>query len=86
MTWVKGKSGNPEGRGKDPERQEVLDIFKKAAPGLLKLAIERAEAGNNHLLKELIKKALPDKLDLGGELSESLAAVARSILEKRAGK
>ncbi len=85
-SWKPGQSGNPNGRPKDPLRQEVIDIFKKAAPDLLKLAIKRAQEGSDRLLGELIKKALPDKLDLGGELSESLAAVARAILEKRAGK
>lgn len=65
----------------DPAKEEVLTIFKAAAPGLLRLAIKRAEGytetvgkgeeaktvtvpGDNNLLKELVKKALPDNLNL----------------------
>jgi hypothetical protein len=67
--WIKGQSGNPSGRPTDPAKQEVLDIFKKAAPNLLLLAIKRAEKGDNALLAVLVKKALPDSLKIEGELS-----------------
>ena len=67
--WVKGQSGNPRGKDKDPIKQEVLAIFKEAAPGLLLMAIERARAGDNNLLKELVKKAIPDSIKVEGEIT-----------------
>jgi len=72
MSWQKGVSGNPNGRPVDKARQEVLDIFKQAAPGLLTLAIKRAKKGDNMLLREFIKKALPDNIQVQGEISLSL--------------
>lgn len=61
----------------DPLKAEVRDIFKAAAPGLVELAIKRAYGytelddngiekqipGDNLLLKELVRKALPDKIE-----------------------
>lgn len=79
--WVKGRSGNPKGRPVDPAKQEVLDIFKKAAPELLELAIKRVKGytekvgketivypGDNQLLSVLIRKALPENIKIEGDL------------------
>jgi hypothetical protein len=75
MAWIKGQSGNPTGKPKgaiNPHKKEVREIFAQAAPGLLELAIKRAYGytengkkvpGDNLILKELIRKALPDKIE-----------------------
>jgi len=82
MPFVKGQSGNPAGRTKDPAKQEAQQIFRNASAKLILLAIKRAEgytevidgktvryAGDNGLLRELVKKALPDNVKVAGDLT-----------------
>jgi len=75
MPFQKGNKYSP-GRPKgsiNKDRKEVIDIFKEASPKLLQLAIDRAvgkgkKTGDNNLLKELVKKALPDNVNINMEV------------------
>ncbi len=83
--WKPGETGNPAGRPADQQYKEAVEMLKGKSPELMAKAIDMALVdGNPKVMVAILSKICPDKLDLGGELSESLAAVARAILAKRA--
>jgi Family of unknown function (DUF5681) len=85
-SWKPGQSGNPKGRPVDPQRKEAIEILKAVSPELMELAIKKIKSkkGNDYLHALLLKKILPDNLNLGGsQVSEGLAAVAAAILKER---
>lgn len=83
MPFQKGNKlgGRPKG-AICPNKQLIRDIFIKAAPELVVLAIKRAKGyydenekwvpGDNMLLKELIKKALPDQIEADLKVKDPL--------------
>ena len=84
--WKPGQSGNPAGRPADQLYKEALAMLRAKSPELMEKAIDMALDGNPKVVCAILSKICPDKLDLGGELSESLAAVAKAIVEKRGRK
>ena len=75
--WKPGVSGNPHGRpaGAGDQRGKLLDAIKDLEakegipfwPTVLKLAISQAQKGKSDLLKELVKKLLPDQVEAKGD-------------------
>ena len=67
MPFQKGVVSNPYGRPRKPEielfRQAILQVEKKKNKSLLVHAVERAFIEDD-VLNALLKKILPDKIDL----------------------
>lgn len=82
MPWKKGQSGNPKGRVKKPEieelRKAIKTVEKQKKKKLLQHFIERAFK-NDAVLVATIKKLVADKtqtdVDLGGEVNVKISLV-----------
>lgn len=84
--WVKGQSGNPVGRPRKPEielfREALEQVEAQKGRTLLLHAVERAFQDDN-VLTALLKKLLPDKLDLGIKDSASDSLERKKKLVER---
>jgi hypothetical protein len=78
-----GQTNNPNGRPKNPEaeilRKALTDAQKKHKIHLITHAVEQAYV-DNKMCAEILKKILPDKMDLG-----DTNTVDRIILIRNAG-
>lgn len=75
MPWKKGQSGNPKGRVKKPEIEELRKAIKaveqKKGKKLLQHFVERAFKQDSVLIA-IIKKLIADKTQLDGTLDGRL--------------
>jgi len=97
MVWKKGESGNPRGRVKNPEverfREALIKVEGEARIPIYEFAIRKAYKDND-ILKEILKKLLPDlthmysdmevKLDHGERVNEIIADIISRLPGKRA--
>ena len=83
--WKKGESGNPAGRPKDPEKLEIMALVKNKSPELVKKAFDMVlcEDPNIEIMKALIRKVLPDNLNIGGDLADTLGEIARRLARRQ---
>ncbi len=80
-SWKPGQ-GNPAGRPADREYREAIALLKSKWPQLMAKAIDMALVDGSEKVMVVLSKICPDKLDLGGELGDSLSAIAAAILVK----
>ena len=85
--WVKGVSGNPKGRTRKPEielfREALAKVEKEKDMSLLEHAV-RLSFKSEAVLVALLKKILPDKMDIAmkAEITdEEMAFIKNSIRE-----
>jgi hypothetical protein len=79
-----GKSGNPAGRRSDQEYKDAVSYLKGKSKELMEKAVAMAMDGKEKVMCAILSKICPDKLDVGGELSESMSAIAQAILSRQA--
>jgi hypothetical protein len=84
-SWKPGQSGNPKGRPADQEYRDAIAMLKAKSPKLMEKVIGMVlcKKPSEKVAVAILSKICPDKLDVGGELGDSLAAIAQAILKRR---